>query len=365
LIAATLKVMQADLFVVQSGCIPGLVGDDVASVVGKYRRRGVPIVFAETSGYRGNNFTGHETIIRAIIDQYIGTYDGPREAGLVNVWSLLPYQNPFWRGDLTEIKRLLEGIGLRVNILFGPASAGVAEWQSIPQAQFNLVLSPWLGVATAEHLKREYGQPFLHVPTIPIGANLTGAFLRQVAAFAGLETQRVNAFITAEEKVYYLYLRDFTAFYAGCASQYLLPSHLVVVGESAYNLAVTKFMVDQLGLVPGRQVITENPPETFHDLIRAQYRDIADGVSAEVTFEVDGHVIHQAIRETDFTGQLPVVFGSTWEGEVAKELRAPLIEIGYPCTDEVVLSRSYVGYRGALALIERTYTTVVRASTLA
>jgi nitrogenase molybdenum-iron protein beta chain len=218
-----------------------------------------------------------------------------------------------------------------------------------------------LGVATAEHLKRTYGQPFLHVPTIPIGARLTGAFLRQVAAFADLEPQRVEAFIAAEEKEYYLYLRDFTGFYAGCASQYQLPSHLVVVSESAYNLSVTKFMVDQLGLVPGCQVITENPPEAFRDAIRAEYREFG----GEVLFEVDGHAIHQAIRATDFTGQLPVVFGSTWEGEVARELRAPLVEIGYPCTDEVVLSRSYVGYQGALALIERTYTTVVRANTLA
>jgi nitrogenase molybdenum-iron protein beta chain len=361
LIGATLKVMQADLFVVQSGCIPGLVGDDVGSVVGKYRREGVPIVFAETSGYRGNNFTGHETIIRAIIDQFIGAYDGPREPGLVNVWSLLPYQNPFWRGDLGELRRILEGIGLRVNILFGPSSAGLAEWRAIPAAQFNLVLSPWLGVATAEHLQRTYGQPFLHVPAIPIGAKLTSAFLRQVAAFADLDTQRVEAFIAAEEKEYYLYLRDFTTFYAGCASQYQLPSHLVVVGESAYNLAVTKFMFDQLGLEPGCQVITENPPEAFREAINAEYRKLG----GEVAFEVDGHLIHKAVRENDFAGWLPIVFGSTWEGEVARELRAPLVEIGYPCTDEVVLSRTYVGYRGALALIERTYTTVVRASTLA
>nr|WP_294501736.1 nitrogenase component 1 [uncultured Rhodopila sp.] len=318
LIGATLKVMQADLFVVQSGCIPGLVGDDVGSVVGKYRREGVPIVFAETSGYRGNNFTGHETIIRAIIDQFIGAYDGPREPGL-------------------------------------------AEWRAIPAAQFNLVLSPWLGVATAEHLQRTYGQPFLHVPAIPIGAKLTSAFLRQVAAFADLDTQRVEAFIAAEEKEYYLYLRDFTTFYAGCASQYQLPSHLVVVGESAYNLAVTKFMFDQLGLEPGCQVITENPPEAFREAINAEYRKLG----GEVAFEVDGHLIHKAVRENDFAGWLPIVFGSTWEGEVARELRAPLVEIGYPCTDEVVLSRTYVGYRGALALIERTYTTVVRASTLA
>jgi nitrogenase molybdenum-iron protein beta chain len=36
-----------------------------------------------------------------------------------------------------------------------------------------------------------------------------------------------------------------------------------------------------------------------------------------------------------------------------------------PCTDEVVLARSIVGYCGALALLEETFTTVVRASTLA
>ena len=167
LIASTLKVMEAELYVVQSGCIPGLVGDDVANVVNGYRRRGVPIVFAETLGYQGNNFTGHESVVRAILDQYVAKQaDAAAKVrkGLINVWSLLPYQNPFWRGDLTEIGRILEGIGLEVNILFGPASQGLDEWRAIPSAQLNIVLSPWLGLATARHLEQTYGQPFLHQP---------------------------------------------------------------------------------------------------------------------------------------------------------------------------------------------------------
>jgi nitrogenase molybdenum-iron protein beta chain len=364
LINSTLKVMTADLYVVQSGCIPGLVGDDVFSVVSRYQKRGVPIVFAETTGYRGNNFSGHEIIIRAIIDQFVGAGETPRQHGLVNVWSLLPYQNPFWRGDLTEIKRILEGIGLTVNILFGPASGGVAEWSKIPQAQFNLVLSPWLGLATAAYLQDRYGQPFLHVPTIPIGAKATSAFLRDVTAFAGLDRARAEAFIAAEEKEHYIYLRDFTSFYAGCTSQYRLPSQAVVVSESAYNLAIATFLIDQLGLNPGPMVISENPPLEHRETIQQQYRALADGAGAEVTFEQDGFLIHQEIRETDFSGELPIVFGSTWEAALADQIGAPLVEIGYPCTDEVVLSRAYVGYRGALALIERTYTTVVRASTM-
>jgi len=365
LIEATLKIMEADLFVVLSGCISELVGDDVESVVRKYQKQGVPIVYAETSGFKGNNFSGHEIIIRAIIDQYVGDYDGPRENSTVNVWSLLPYQNTFWRGDLAEIKKLLEGIGLKVNILFGPESKGAAEWKSIPKAQFNLVLSPWLGLETARHLEKKYGQPFLHVPVLPIGAKQTGKFLREVASFAGLDAGRTEAFIAEEEKSYYSYLRDFSVFYAGRTSEYRLPSLSVVIGDSAYNLAVTKFLVSQMGIVPGRQVITENPPEEFRAAIREQFHHISETVSAEVDFEEDGYAIFNRVLEADFTNHIPIVFGSTWEGDLAKQLGAELVEISYPCTDEVVIARSYLGYHGALALLERTFTTVVRASTIA
>ena len=138
-----------------------------------------------------------------------------------------------------------------------------------------------------------------------------------------------------------------------------------MVSESAYNLAITKFIVNQLGLTPGRQIITENPPEEFRDAIRAEFRNIAQDVTTEVDFEEDGYFIHKAIKESDFSYHNPVVFGTTWEGELAKNLKGFLIEVGYPSTDEVVLSRSYIGYRGALTLLEKIYTTVVRASTAA
>ena len=97
--------------------------------------------------------------------------------------------------DLTEIKRLLEGIGLEVNILFGPESAGVAEWKRIPEAQFNLLLSPWLGLATVQHLEKKYGQPFLHLPAIPIGAKESRRFLERVSEFAGLDGARTAAWL--------------------------------------------------------------------------------------------------------------------------------------------------------------------------
>jgi nitrogenase molybdenum-iron protein beta chain len=360
LIGATLKVIDADLYVVVTGCIADLVGDDVGAVVGEFQRRGVPIVYAETGGFRGNNFTGHELVVKAIIDQYVGDYRGPRKEATVNLWSLLPVHNTFWRGDLAELKRILEGIGLKVNVLFGHESRGVREWKDIPKAQFNLVLSPWLGVSVAQHLEKKYGQPWLHIPAIPIGAKETGAFLRKVAQFAGLPAKRVEAFIRAEEKRYYLYLEDFSDFYA--EYWWGLPAKFAVIGDSAYNLALTRFLVNQLGLIPGRQIITENPPDDVRDAIRAEYHAIAEDVSAEVDFEEDSYVIHRKIRETDFGHKPPIIFGTTWERDLAKELKGALVEVGFPASYEVVINRACVGYRGALSLLEKIYTTVVSAS---
>lgn len=360
LIEASLKILDADLFVVLTGCISDLVGDDIGSVVNKFRKRGVPIVLAETGGFRGNNFTGHELVTQAIIDQYVGDDAGPRETASVNVWSLLPYHNTFWRGDLTEIKRILEGIGLKVNILFGPDSEGITEWKNIPKAQFNLVLSPWLGLKTARHLEAKYGQPFLHVPVIPIGAKQTRSFLQTVTEFAGLDPAKTEAFIKKEEARYYRYLEDFSDFYA--EYWWGLPAKFAVIGDSAYNLALTNFLVNQLGLIPARQIITDNPPEEFREDIREYYRHIADDVSTDVEFQEDSYTIHGRLRETDFGQRPPIIFGTTWERDLTKEIKGTIVEVGFPSSYEVVLSRSYLGYRGALTLLEKIYTTVVGTS---
>jgi nitrogenase molybdenum-iron protein beta chain len=51
-----------------------------------------------------------------------------------------------------EIVRILKNIGFEVNVLFGSQSGGAKEWKEIPKAQFNLVISPWVGVNIVKHL---------------------------------------------------------------------------------------------------------------------------------------------------------------------------------------------------------------------
>ena len=357
LIQSTLALYAGDLYVVLTGCSGELVGDDVGSVVRKYREAGYPVVAAETGGFKGTNQDGHEIVVKAIIDQYVGDYTGEKKQGLVNLWFETPYFNTNWRGDYLELVRILRAAGLQVNVLFGPQSGGAKEWKKIPKAQFNLVVSPWVGLGIAEHLQEKYGQPYLHVPVIPIGEEATTAFIRQVVAFAGIDPKKSEKFIAEEADLYYYFLDSFADFF----SEYWfgLPSRFAVVGDTATNLAYTKFLADQVGLVPVKQIITDNPPQSRRELIEEEFRNISEGVSVTPEFIEDGYLVEQSLDTAEFGQSVPLILGSTWEGDVAKRKNALLIEIAAPASEKVVINGSYIGYRGALQLLEDIYTASV------
>ncbi|OPY58890.1 MAG: Nitrogenase iron-iron protein beta chain [Pelotomaculum sp. PtaU1.Bin035] len=188
-IEGSFKVIDADLYVVLTGCTSDIVGDDIGRVAADFQEQGRPLVYAETGGFRGSNYASHEIVVKAIIDQYVDKLRRNKRVvkGLANVFATIPYQDPFWNGNLEEIKRILEGIGLQVNILFGEDSGGVEEWQTIPDAEFNIVVSAWAGLEIAEHLQEKYQTPYFHFPYLPVGGRETSVFLRQVADFAGLQ----------------------------------------------------------------------------------------------------------------------------------------------------------------------------------
>ena len=198
---------------VLTGCSGELIGDNVESVVKKYQEQGFQLFMQKQVVLKGTNLTGHEIVIEAIINQFVGDYDGEKEKGLLNLWFDIPYFNQNWRGDYLEIVRILRAAGLRVNVLFGPQSGGVKEWKQIPKAQFNLVISPWVGVKTAKLLQRKYHQPFLHIPEIPIGEEATSAFIRKVVDFAGIDKTKSENFIKEESELYYYFLEHFAEFF--------------------------------------------------------------------------------------------------------------------------------------------------------
>ncbi len=354
LIKSAIKIYEGDLFVVLTGCTGELIGDNVPDLVSRYQKAGYPIVYANTAGFKGNNLFGHEEVVNAIIDQYVGDYDGPKKQGLVNLWFETPYYNQNWRGDYQELARILRGAGLEVNVLFGPENNGVKDWKRIPKAQFNLVVSPWVGVRNAEHLEKKYGQPFLHIPEIPIGEEATSKFIRQVVEFAGIKNDKAEKFIKQEAEIYYYYLEHFSEFFA--EYWYGMPSEFAIVADASYTLAYSKFLADQIGLIPKRVIITDNTPDRFRPAITEYFKNnISEGVSIDVEFIEDGYQAEKRIDEVDFKAGKPLILGTSWELTLANKKEALFFEISTPSSETLIVNRSHIGYKGALTFLERIY----------
>lgn len=357
-IEGAFQVIDADLYVVLSGCTSDIVGDDIGQITGEFQALDKPIVYVETGGFKSNNYSSHETVVKAIIDQYVDKFSQEKTKikRLVNVFASIPYQDPYWHGNLEEIKRILEGIGLSVNILFGDQSDGISEWKTIPNAEYNIVVSAWAGLGIAQHLKEKYGTPYLHFPYLPIGGRETTKFLRQVAKLLNLEHYRVEHFIAREEKRFYSHIERTADFML--EFRYGLPRRFYTILDASYAVGLAKYLLNELGIIPARQFIVDDTPAEFQDIIREEFKEISEIRSAEVEFSIDAGHVQEKIRKDGEKNRV-LLLGSAWERDLAKEIGADLLIISVPVAYRLILSCGYAGYNGGLRLIEDIYDRVL------
>jgi nitrogenase molybdenum-iron protein beta chain len=353
-IANSLKVIDGDMFVVLSGCTTEIVGDDIEQVVGEFRDAEKPVIAVSTPGFRGTNYEGHEWVVDAIIKQYLAHL--PRREkikGLVNIWGPVPSHDPYWLGDLRELESLVRELGLTPNIIFGE-HRGMENLDRVPQAEFNLLVSPWIGLGNVQLLEKTFGTPYLHYPVLPIGAHESSAFLRTVAGFAGLDMDAVEAIIARHEREYYYYIeRAVSIFFENRTASKMFST----VTSASRALAVARFLINDFGLMPNKQYITENVPPEHHERIAGYFRNFNYGISAEVVFSTDGYLIHRQIEEEYFAGP-PLIVGSIFEKQIVKKLSGNFVCVSTPFQQKVVLHSSYAGYHGGLKFLEDLYTGV-------
>lgn len=348
-----LKVVDADLYVVLTSCTSEVVGDDAGEVVRSFRDAGKPVIFASTPGFKGNNYIGHEWIINAIIEQYLKP-SAKKTKGLVNIWAGIPMHDVFWLGNLRALENLVAELGLIPNTIFGH-DRGVANIDKIPEAEFNLLVSPWVGLNNVKLLEEQFGTPYLHYPTLPIGAFETSKFLRAVSDFAGLDSAKTEAVIAKHEAEYYYYIERYADIFLETR---VMSKRFVAVSDTGSALAYTKFLVNDLGLFPSKQYITDDTPEEYREAVESYFKDLNYGIEAQVEFTSDGYKIHEEIEQADFYGY-PLILGSSWEKKVAAKTKAHLLTVSYPVLERLVINGSYVGYNGGLKLLEDLYSIVL------
>jgi nitrogenase molybdenum-iron protein beta chain len=369
LIRNSYKILKSDLQVVLPGCTSAIVGDDVSRVVKEFADEGKPIVFADTPGFKYSNYEAHSEIVKAIIQQYVARFapsassvsstssNRDKQKNRVNLFASIPYQDQFWKGNLEELKRLVEGIGLEVNILFGPLSRGVAEWREIPQAAFNILVSPWFGLPIVEYLEETYGQPFYQFPYLPIGGNETTRFLRELAAFADgqgaeLDPARIDTFIRQEEQAFYEEIDNFATFLL--EFRYGLPAWMHIIHDASYVLGMTAFLLNEVGLVPQELFVTDNTPEPFHDKIRQTAAGFSAKRRISIAFHSDAGLAQAEIIAAGHEGR-GLIIGSGWDKDIAQKKGCDFLSAALPSPYRLVMTTGYAGYRGGLRLIEDIY----------
>jgi light-independent protochlorophyllide reductase subunit B len=314
---------------VGASCTAELIQDDPAGLV-EAMKLPCPVVPLELPSYqRKENWGASETFYQLARKMCQGTTATPRsERTGPSVNILGPTALGFrHRDDVIEITRLLESLGIAVNVT-APLGATPADLARLGNADFNICLYPEIADTTCRWLERQFGQAT--VRTVPIGHGATRDFIAEVSALAGVDPTIVDA-------------SNLPWWSRSVDSTYLTGKRVFIFGDATHAIAAARVARDELGFeVVGLGCYNR---EFARDL-----RDAAKLYGVEPLITDDYLEVEDAIQ----AAQPELVLGTQMERHIAKRLRIPCAVISAPVHVQDFPARysPQMGFEGANVLFD-------------
>lgn len=338
----TLELIDGKLYIVATGCMTEMIGDDAAGIVGEFAAKGKPVLAVSTPSFKGDSYHGYEIVLDGIFNRFLPRAETPNPK-LVNIFGLVPGYDPFFRGDLEEIARLLGALGLTVNTFFTPGQT-FDNIVSAPGAALNIVLSRTWGVELAQKFQEKHATPYW-VTDLPIGPEATDLFLSEAAARFGLDA---GALIESENAKFYGYFeRSADAF---CDQD--LKYYAVTVTNANYAIPLSRYVTRELGWVLADSFVTDKLSDSQRAALQSEIPlTFLTGVQEIAKAINRNHPQNRGQRYFDDLSPLYII-GSTLEKRTAAARGAKHLAVSFPAYDRFIADRGYAGYRGGLHLFE-------------
>jgi nitrogenase molybdenum-iron protein beta chain len=359
----TLEVIDGDIYVVITGCVPAMIGDDVAAVVREFQAPGRALLLTETGGFKGNSYVGYDQVLQTLFSDLVEK-NVPRIKRRVNLWGIVPSWDPFWRGNLSGVRKLLEKLGLKVNSFFTHRDS-VSNIRKAASAELNIVVSDLYGIDAARKFESLHGTPYVNVP-LPVGPSASAEFLELLGRSLELPESLVKRVITKERKAYFAHLQTLADVYTDMDLQ----RYAIVIGDANYAASLPRFLAQDLGWLCELVVHTDPVAEEARPRLVARQDTIDASIRPRVVFETNMSRIQEHLRAlrpeqngSRYTDTLSPAFvvGSSLDRPLATALGASHLSVTFPVANRAVLDRGYTGYEGGLRLTEDLLSAIVAA----
>lgn len=289
-----------------SGCVSSIIGDDIAGVLSGYKHI-LPIYYIEGAGFKGKLEGGYEDALLELAKNLVFKEDKFNNP-CINLLGL-NYDDFKLEEDIEEIKRIL---GNKVEIICVTADCTIEEFSNMGKAHLNIVFKR--GRKLAEFLKSNNGIEYLEMD-YPYGIKGANDLLDAVGNFFDIDFEAEKNIMMTQT------LKRMKKAYGYLQSFYGLP--ICIFGQEGRAIGLKRFLEEELGM----------------DVVCL-------GINEE------GFVMEDFIEKV-YESDAALVFGSSFEGDIADRLEIPLIRYHYPVFDRISISDTpYLGGRGAVNIVE-------------